>query len=318
MSGVWGKRRVARLREQQAATGSYEEQFAAIGFALDNELLEAAASQDAQDDLIAQLRQDVDDLQAGEQPEPPDPTPPGMVLVWEDDFAGGSINTANWNARNDTQNNHQGKNSPSRAVVHDGQVDLTCVKLATPESGKPFGTAYIDTIGKPGGRQRYGYWEVECILPSTRGAWPAFWLRDNSRGGEIDIMEAVIKGGSRIGPAGGYLVFTVHQDTNGGGSKRGYEWKVPADFDWDAPHKFGVSWDGATMAFYVDRQVVTQVTTAQYSWLAGSFSADGLNIRFNYQAGGAMPEWYGITMDPNDPSLPDHFIGRKVSIYAKQ
>lgn len=63
-------------------------------------------------------------------------------------------------------------------------------------NGKPgWYTCGIDTKGLF--EQKYGYFEVRCILPKGAGLWSAFWMgnigpdgSDGTQGAEIDIFEA--------------------------------------------------------------------------------------------------------------------------------
>lgn len=274
---------------------------------------EAAAAHDALTACQAArltLEQRVRDLEAAASG-----VPAGWKVAFEDRFDGSAIDTTKWNVRSDSQANHLGRNEPANATVAGGTARLACTRRATPYVDKngrslPYSTAYLDTIGKPGNVAR-GRWEIRCTLPKAKGAWPAFWLRDASLLGEIDVLEAVING-----KGGGKIVFTVHQSTNGDGAKKGFEWAPPAGFDFAAPHTWAVEWDGTTMAWFVDGVRATQVTVAQLPWLATSFGTAGLNIRLNYQAGGSMPNWYGLPMDAASV-LPDAFTVDRVRVLTR-
>lgn len=264
---------------------------------------------------VADLKTEVALLQAAlaelQQPTP-DPIPTGWVAVLNEEFDGTTLDTTQWKARTDSQNNHNGQNTTANVQLHDGVCDLICTRRSAPTaSGKAYDTAYLDTIGKPSASQRYGRWEVTCTLPKAKGAWPAFWLRDNTGTGELDVVEVV-----RDGSGGGKIVMTVHQNTNGGQAKRGFDWKVPATFDWNAQHTFAVEWDGATIIWFVDNVEVTRVTTSAYPWLSTSFTSSGLNIRLNYQAGGSMPDYYGLSMDATS-ALPDVFRIHRVRVLKR-
>ncbi len=236
--------------------------------------------------------------------------PAGWKLAFEDTFDGAAVDLTKWNVRSDTQSNHLGKNQPANARQSGGLLGLWCERLATAISGKPYSTAYLDTNGKPGA-VRYGRWEIRCTLPKAKGAWPAFWLRDAALLGEIDVMEAVLNG-----KGGGKIVFTVHQSTNGDQAKKGFTFTPPAGFDWAALHDFAVEWDGTTMTWFVDGKTAATTNVTQLPWLATSFGPAGMNIRLNYQAGGSMPNYYGLPMDATSV-LPDVFTVDRVRVLTK-
>lgn len=246
-----------------------------------------------------------------------DGTLPGWgAPVWRDEFDGTAVDRSRWNVRSDWQGNHGGKNEPANATVAAGVLSLTCRRLATPfvtPQGvvKPFGTAYLDTNGKAPAPVARGRWAVRMRLPRAKGSWLAFWLRDAALPGELDVVEAVCDG---LG--GGRLVFTVHQDTNGGKAKRGFEWVPPASFDWQGYHEYAVEWDGVRMSWLVDGVVITSITSAAYPWLSTSFGPAGLNMRLNYQAGGSMPDYYHLPMDTSS-ALPDRFDVDWVRVHVR-
>lgn len=236
--------------------------------------------------------------------------------VWRDEFDGTSVDRSRWNVRSDYQGNHGGKNDPANATVAGGVLTLACKRLTTPfvtPTGivKPYGTAYLDTNGKGPAPLARARWAIRMRFPRAKGSWPAFWLRDASLPGELDVVEAVMDG---LG--GGRLVFTVHQDKNGGKAKRGFEWRPPASFDWQAFHEYAAEWDGVRMSWLVDGVVITSITAAAYPWLSTSFGPAGMNMRLNYQAGGSMPDYYLLPMDTSS-ALPDTMVVEWVRVYVR-
>ncbi|WP_100812999.1 glycoside hydrolase family 16 protein [Microbacterium lacus] len=110
---------------------------------------------------------------------------------WEDHFEGTSLNSSVWNIRNNYQE------AQSRETMRTGNivVENSCVRLMSKletYNGREYTSGYIDTIGK--WWRRFGRWEMYAKIPIehniSRGMWPAFWLRDQTGQGEIDIMES--------------------------------------------------------------------------------------------------------------------------------
>ena len=125
-------------------------------------------------------------------------------LVWSDEFDGDSVDTTKWEG-------HYCNNK--EAVVRRGSywhTDMATVKDGSlhirteyyPDgyngNGKPgWYTCALDTNGLY--LQKYGYFEVRCILPKGAGLWSAFWMLCNGMGrvgdggtdgAEIDIFES--------------------------------------------------------------------------------------------------------------------------------
>ncbi len=114
--------------------------------------------------------------------------------TFEDTFSGTSVDTNKWRRRQEwIQTDDSAYIFADNAFVNDGKMVMrTDYRGTTPVAGREWGTAYVDTIGKFS--QRYGRFEIrlKALRPmKSRGIWPAFWLRDNSGGGENDIYEAV-------------------------------------------------------------------------------------------------------------------------------
>ena len=124
-------------------------------------------------------------------------------LVWSDEFDGDGLDTAKWH----------GHGCDSGATIRRGsywstsvlRVEDGCLHIPTeyyPDglngNGKPgWYTCGIDTSGLY--YQRYGYFEVRCILPKGAGLWAAFWMLCGGMshvdgtgldGAEIDIFES--------------------------------------------------------------------------------------------------------------------------------
>jgi beta-glucanase (GH16 family) len=229
--------------------------------------------------------------------------PAGSRVAFLDTFSGASVDQAKWTIRNDSgQSNNYGANRPANAVVDAGLLSLWMRREAA--GTDPYTVAYLDTNVKPG-NVAVGLWEFRMAMSRARGSWPAGWLRPVGAPGEIDAVEWV-----GDGKGGGRFVFTVHENTNGVDAagnktrKRGFEWTPPVGFDPFVQHTYAVRWDGTTLAWLVDGTVMTKVTTAELSWLAGCLAGKPLALRLCMQAGGSMPKYYGLDADATTV-LPD-------------
>ena len=125
-------------------------------------------------------------------------------LVWSDEFDGEGVDPAKWEG-------HccNGENAVVRrgsywhtdmATVKDGKLHIRTQYYPDGYNGNGLPgwyTCALDTNGRY--LQRYGYFEIRCILPKGSGLWSAFWMLcggmsnvDGSGrdGAEIDIFEA--------------------------------------------------------------------------------------------------------------------------------
>jgi beta-glucanase (GH16 family) len=105
--------------------------------------------------------------------------------------------------------------------------------------------------------QRYGYFEVEAMLPAGKGLWPQFWLLPIGgnwpAGGEIDVFEGL--GDPRA------IYTTVHWGADRKQHKQEQR-KIALPFDASAGfHRYGVAWNREAIVWYVDRREVMRVAT---------------------------------------------------------
>lgn len=232
---------------------------------------------------------------------------------WADNFT--TLDSKRWNARNDSQSNHYGYNRPQNVTIQPDGLHITARReTGTPgqPANKPYTTGYIDTIGKDS--HSVGRWEVDAVLPTFTGAWPALWLRCDTTLGEIDILEAV-------GGLPGTVVQTVHQSTNGDMDKSGFEAK-PVGFDPAKQHTYALERDAdGSLRWYVDSTMTRSRKPTDLdnqgkpmTWLAGPQFASPLNLRINLQVGGSMPAYYGKDVSAASV-LPGDLIIRAVRFH---
>lgn len=123
---------------------------------------------------------------------------PGRTLIWEDDFTGTTLNTANW----DYENNYSRPNEVQNYVAGTNNVwveNSNLVIKAKKEwsNGKEWSSGCIHTDNKR--EFMYGRFEAKIKIPQTIGSFPAFWTLGGNYEegggitwpycGEIDIME---------------------------------------------------------------------------------------------------------------------------------
>lgn len=117
------------------------------------------------------------------------PTP--WTVIWQDQFAGTTIDGAKWNIRDegDPANNELQYYASDDAYIDTGNLVLRSQSRSY--GGHAYTSGSVTTLGKLNGV--YGRWEVRARLPYGKGFWPAHWLLPVSGAWppEVDIMEQV-------------------------------------------------------------------------------------------------------------------------------
>lgn len=198
------------------------------------------------------------------EPIPPDP-PPGMELVWSDEFDGDTIDPANWTYDIGGWGWGNGEaqyytDRPKNARLENG---LLVIELHQEQYEESYYTsARLLTRGRQ--EFQYGYIEARIKVPSGSGTWPAFWMLGSNfeqdaadpanrwpNVGEIDIMEYV-------GREPDLVIGTLHgPGYSGAGGKSGWnrqEFAIADDF-----HTFAVDWDETGIRFFFDGEQYHEV-----------------------------------------------------------
>jgi len=196
-------------------------------------------------------------------------TPPGYVLVWNDEFNGSTINPEKWehevNASGGGNNELQYyTDRVENSYVDNGFLIIQALmeKYTGEEGTREFTSARLRTIHK--GDWKYGRFEVCAKLPFGQGIWPAIWMMptDNVYGGwaasgEIDIMEL-------LGQEPDKIYGTIHYGGKYPRNKHsGSFYKYPESFS-DGFHVFSIEWDTTEIRWYVD-DIQYAVQTEWYS-----------------------------------------------------
>lgn len=247
---------------------------------------------------------DVDDVSASAPvtstptPAPATPTPPapapGWTQVWGDEFNGSSVDTGKWRVLNNEHHSNELSCVTSRAsnVSASGGVLHITARRENYQCGSyaaGWTSGYLDTIGKLS--QTYGRFEMRAKLPttpgSTKGMWPAFWLRPSDGGdGEIDIMEAIGSGpGEKV--HNDVVSQTLWYDYHGTYPRQTFGGPVAdsaASF-----HTYGVEWEPGVIRWYVDGVNTYTRNATSISWINANVFKKPYNIRLNLQVGGSWP-----------------------------
>jgi beta-glucanase (GH16 family) len=210
-------------------------------------------------------------------------------LVWEDEFTGTTVNTANWGY--DIGAGGWGNNElqyytsrVENAAVANGSLKIKALEESY--SGSNYTSARMVTRNKVS--FAYGKLEARIKLPTGQGIWPAFWaLPEESYyggwpySGEIDVMEL-------IGNLPARVYGTDHASNNGGLVSSGGNYNLPTGIFADDFHTFKVEWEPGIIRHYCDD--VLYHTNTQASLGANPWPFDRpFHILLNIAVGGNWP-----------------------------
>ncbi|MGB7538928.1 MAG: family 16 glycosylhydrolase [Anaerolineales bacterium] len=198
------------------------------------------------------------------------PTPEGMRsgwnLIWQDEFAGGAIDPANWTF--DIGGGGWGNSEreyytdrPENARVEGGMLIIEA--RAEKFSHRDYTSARLKTQGLRA--FTYGRIEARMQLPFGKGIWPAFWMlgtdidQESWPGcGEIDIMEHIGREPARI-------YATAHGPGYSAGGGVGTHFDLPEGTLSNAFHVYAIEWEPEEIRWYVDNDQYFSINPGQVS-----------------------------------------------------
>ncbi len=190
-------------------------------------------------------------------------------------------------------------NRPENLQVSGGVLRMIARREASPircgssdsrfPGGRHYTSAHLSTKGRTD--WTYGRFEVRAKLPTqagtSKGLWPAFWLRPTAGGtGELDVLEAIGSG------AGGSESTKVHQtiwyDYTGTHRHEPATVTVPNSAPSADYHVYAAEWEPGAIRWYVDGELTYSRTTSTTPWLDSAFNKP-FYLRLNLAVGGSWP-----------------------------
>lgn len=218
-------------------------------------------------------------------------TYPNFTLVWQDEFNGTSLNSADWthetgNGASGWGNNELQYYQAQNTIVENGYLTIKAKKETV--AGFNYTSSRIITKGKK--EFKYGRIDIRAILPKGQGLWPALWMLGSNisavgwpKCGEIDIMEIIGGGAGRDDKVYG----TVHWDNAGSYASYGGNTSLTGGKTFaDEFHVFSIVWTETLITWYLDdvQYHVIDITPAELN----EFQQDYFFI-FNVAVGGNWP-----------------------------
>lgn len=254
--------------------------------------------------------------------------PEGYALVFNDEFAGATLNRRKWFTRyvyssesldrlND-ENQRYADNDNHR--VAGGMLSLVAKKL---ERSQPSGINYESGMIRSDWTGRYGFYEARVKMPSGVGTWAAFWLNsDVSESGrlghppEIDIFEFVNNGkddkvdkihsAATRTPTGTARFLYQHERF----IEKHQDFRAPFAFD-AGFHTIGCEWTPSELSLFVDG---LKIYTRTFDWKYKDGELAGpAHVLLNLAIGGQWAGRYGI----DDAAFPQALVIDWVRVYQK-
>ena len=184
-----------------------------------------------------------------------------MRLTWHDEFDGDTLNDAYWQLydRMWAKNRVITTTDPRNFTLENGEAVMRTYR----EDGHYTSHKSLTTFDRMS--FRYGYLEINAIVPFSRGAFPAFWLQSAWQHRSVDYMTEVDV--FEVYKAG-YVESTLHKwylsDPVKGPHTR-HDWNTPLPYtfpeaQWDTLsheyHLWGFLWTPETIAITVDGKIV--------------------------------------------------------------
>jgi len=187
---------------------------------------------------------------------------PNYTLVWQDEFDGTALSSANWKYEIGTGSNGWGNSELQYYTDANTKVEngvLTIIAKKQIYNSSQYTSSRISSYGLQS--FKYGRIDIRAALPFGQGIWPALWMLGDDftnigwpQCGEIDIMEMV--GGESSERKGDNIAHgTVHwADANDSHAElSGYK-KISNGILYDEYHVFSIIWDKDGITWYIDDQ----------------------------------------------------------------
>lgn len=229
----------------------------------------------------------------------PPADPPPWRQVFADEFDDTTVDRSVWNVRDEARDVDRGCNTsrPQNVFEAGGVLTIRALRERTTcgSQVRQYTQGYLDTIGRAS--FTYGRFEVRARSPThpdtSRGLWPAFWLRpDDGGNGEIDVVE--LPGGppyhSAVTQAIFYDYTPIKQDNRS---------PLPTGHPADGFHVYTTEWEPGALRWYVDGRQVYQRDRSTTPWFDAAFSRP-FNLRLNLQVGGWLGDPDATTAFPAD------------------
>lgn len=247
-----------------------------------------------------------------------------FVLTWSDEFDGEGLDYTKWGGHcfdEGTAMRKGGFWNLDFAQVKNGNLHIKtefCPEGYNGNNQPGWYTCGIDTSRSF--EQKYGYFEVRCILPKGVGQWSAFWLmcdgvgtvgNEGTDGTEIDIFESAFYAADSF--ERNRVTCNLHYD---GYSEEHRSVNVCAPYiflnnPYEEFNTYGLEWNEEEYIFYING---IKVGKSSFGGVSKTPEWPILSVEIGGEAGVAGESWVGASVETNIEPLTD-FIVDYVRVY---
>lgn len=255
-------------------------------------------------------------------------------LTWSDEFDGTELDRTKWQTEWWVTERKGGYWHEDMVSIKDGNLIITTAYFDEPLENRYY-DQWKDEINfkeyKPGWytacissqdlfEQKFGYYEIRCILPKSTGMWSAFWMMNHGvtkvdgsgqDGTEVDIFESMYYKDEWLG-YGDCIISGIVYDGYGEATQNASIDKWYANNPYEEYNTYGLEWNENEYIFYINGVETGRITAGGVSqnpeWLLVSCEVAGEN-------GIAHADRHGtgkMSMEPGDTA---EFIVDYVRVY---
>lgn len=241
-----------------------------------------------------------------------------FVLTWSDEFDGDGLDMTKWDGHyfnEETIIRRGGFWNLDFAQVKDGNLHIKTEYFPEGYNGNNHPGWYTCGIdARNSFEQKYGYFEVRCILPKGVGQWSAFWLmcdgvgtvgNEGTDGTEIDIFESAFYGEKSFRK--NRITSNLHYDGYFEEHK-GANVCEPYIFinnPYEEFNTYGFEWNENEYIFYINGIETGRSTFGGVSKVA---EWPILSVEVGGEMGVAGESWAGASIETNTEPLTDFII----------
>jgi beta-glucanase (GH16 family) len=239
------------------------------------------------------------------------------ALLFNASFTGKSIDTKTWYRCYPQYDEIDGCSNngteelewyqPDNVEVAGGKLLLVARPAGPGIKNHTYTSGMVSTGGSPLSHPsfafRYGYAEIDAMMPGGAGMWPTFWMlaADRSYPPEIDAAEY-----QGVHPTID-VVSVYWRDASG--RMRGHSTAIDTGLDLSAGfHRFGVDWEPDHLAWYVDGREIERVSDPS------AIPRQPLYILLNLAVGG----WAPGQLKADAARFPAAFVIRYVRVWNRR
>ena len=223
-------------------------------------------------------------------------------LVWQDEFNGDKLDTNKWSYEWWVTERKGGYWHEDMVSVRDGNLVISAQYFDHPLENryyeqwhdsinfKPYKAGWYtgQVVTRDKYEQKYGYFEVRCILPAATGMWSAFWMMNDGvfnvdgsgkDGTEVDVFESFYYKDNKIGIDA--ISTGIHYDGYGADEKGDSIGKVFIENNpYEDFNTYAVEWSPTEYIFYINGVETGRISTGgvsqnpEYLLLSCEFAGD--------------------------------------------